>query len=211
MLYFSRMRWNLEGMNFNQLWKLESKEADAAVVSIQQGFISHLYKPCAEQYVISVGETRTVEDFDRYAEGVLPMREHLVFEEVWPLDEGFCIDVFPYLQKRRKEMAETPRLLHFFQASWSTHARYLDDHWLDLVGQLRDLDAPKVLGVYRVAGQQRIIAFVDVQDATELSHLANLSPMASAEVERVEALRDYLGFAEDVRKGYRVDPPDAGA
>ena len=205
MLYFSRMRWKLDGMSFNQLWKLEGEEAKAAVASIQQGIVSHLYKPCAEQYVISIGQTRTVDDFDRYAEGVLPMREHLIFEEVWPLEEGFSIEVFPYLEKRRAEMDDTPRLLHFFQASWWPYARHLEERWPDLVTHLATLTDPKVLGLYRVAGQQRIVAIVDVMDGIDLTRFSNLPMLAGAQVERVEALRDYLGFAEDVWKGYKLD------
>ena len=42
MLYFSRMRWKIDGMSFDDLWKLEGKEAKAAVDSITQGIVSHL-------------------------------------------------------------------------------------------------------------------------------------------------------------------------
>ncbi|MCB9959403.1 MAG: hypothetical protein H6843_12445 [Rhodospirillaceae bacterium] len=205
MLYFSRMRWKLDGMDFNQLWKLEGQEAKAAVESIKAGFIPHLYKPCAEQYVISVGNTRTVEDFDRYAEGVLPMREHLVFEQVWPLEEGFCIDVYPYLEKRRAEMADTPRLLHLLQVAWDPRSHRMDEVWPRLVGELGTLQEPRILAVYRVAGQQRALIFVDVVDAAGLNRIAALPSLAGAEVELVEALRDYLGFAEDVWRSYKLD------
>ncbi|HCQ63847.1 MAG TPA: hypothetical protein DIU07_01115 [Rhodobacteraceae bacterium] len=205
MLYFSRMRWKIDGMSFDALWKLEGQEAKAAVDSIQKGIVSHLYKPCAEQYVISIGGARTVEDFDRYAMGILPMREHLIFEQVLPLEEGFTIDVFPYLTKRTAEMDDRPRLLHYVELHWDPRARSLDSHWAEIVETLQRLDAPKVLGVYRLAGREGAIAIIDIETAADLNHLAALPCLAGAEVTQVEALRDYLGFAEDVWRGYRFD------
>ena len=205
MLYFSRMRWKIDGMSFDALWKLEGQEAKAAVDSIQQGIVSHLYKPCAEQYVISIGGARTVEDFDRYAMGILPMREHLVFEQVLPLEEGFTIDVFPYLTKRTAEMDEKPRLIHYVELHWDPRERRLDTSWAEIVETLKGLEAPKVLGVYRLAGRQAAIAIVDIETAAELNRFAALPCLAGAEVSQVEALRDYLGFADDVWRGYRFD------
>ena len=205
MLYFSRMRWKIDGMSFDALWKLEGQEARAAVDSIQQGIVSHLYKPCAEQYVISIGGARTVEDFDRYAMGILPMREHLVFEQVLPLEEGFTIDVFPYLTKRTAEMDEKPRLIHYVELHWDPRERRLDTSWAEIVETLKGLEAPKVLGVYRLAGRQAAIAIIDIETAAELNRFAALPCLAGAEVSQVEALRDYLGFADDVWRGYRFD------
>ena len=129
MLYYSKMRWKLDGMNFDALWKLENKEAQTAVESIKQGIVKHLYKVCAEQYVVSIGGTDTVEDFDRYADGILPMREHLIFEEVIPLTEAFTIDIFPYLSSRREKLATEPRLLHQVEFSWPSGERELDTVW----------------------------------------------------------------------------------
>lgn len=205
MLYFSRMRWKIDGMSFDALWKLEGQEARAAVDSIEQGIVSHLYKPCAEQYVISIGGARTVEDFDRYAMGVLPMREHLVFEQVLPLEEGFTIEVFPYLKARGAEMADRPRLLHFVELAWDPRARWLDSRWGDIRTALQALETPKVLGVYRLAGRQGALAIVDIETAADLNRLAVLPCLEGAEVVQVEALRDYLGFAQDVWRGYRFD------
>ncbi|MCB1332055.1 MAG: hypothetical protein KDK28_22380 [Maritimibacter sp.] len=205
MLYFSRMRWKIDGMSFDDLWKLEGKEAKAAVDSITQGIVSHLYKPCAEQYVISIGGARTVEEFDEYAMGILPMREHLIFEQVLPLEEGFTIDVFPYLKARTAEMADRPRLLHYVEMHWDPRARSLDSRWAEIVATLQGAEAPKVLGLYRLAGRQGALAIVDIETAAELNRFAALDCLAGAEVTQVEALRDYLGFAEDVWRGYRFD------
>ena len=211
MLYFSRMLWKLDGMSFDSLWKLEGKEADAAEDSIRNGIVSHLYKLCAQPCVISVGNTTRLEDFDLYAEGILPMREHLVFDEVWALEEGFCIEVFPYLEQRRVEMAEKPRLLHLMQVAWDPRSHRMEEVWPRLVGELGSLHEPRVLAVYRVAGQQRALIFVDVVDAAGLNAVAHLPSLAGAEVEKVEGLRDYIGFAQDVRRGYKPpDPPPSG-
>jgi muconolactone delta-isomerase len=205
MLYYSRMRWAIAGMTFDQLWKLEGKEAEAAVASIEQGIVAHLYKPCAERAVISVGATRTVEEFDRYAMGVLPMREHLIFDEVAPLTEGFSIEVFPYLEARAAEMADRPRLLHLVELSWPAAERRLDAAWPGLVADLSGVTAPKIVSLYRVTGLQRALLFADLEEAAELDRLVARDSLAGAAVTRVEALRDYLGFARDVWKGYRLD------
>lgn len=202
MQFFSKMHWKIDGMSFRELWKLEGEEAKAAVESIKGGIVQHLYKPCAEQYVISVGDAPTVEDFDRYAMGILPMREHLIFEEIWPLEDGFTIDVFPYLEERAKTMEESPKLLHFIQIAWPGHERALDRLWPGILEAAPALETPKVLGIFRVAGQQRLIAFIDVASAEEVSLFASGEGLETGHVEKVWALRDYLGFAEDVWKGY---------
>jgi muconolactone delta-isomerase len=199
------MRWNLKGMTFDQLWELEGKEAKAAAKSIEEGIVTHLYKAVAEEYVMSIGEAPTAEDFDRYALGVLPMREHLIFEQVLTLQEGFTIDVFPYLTQRRQEMANEPRFLFFVQVAWEPAQRKLDGLWESLCQALQAPMPAKVLGLYRVAAQQRAMAIVDVRDAEALSLLSQLPALQSAMFERVWLLRDYLGFAEDVEKHYRVN------
>lgn len=137
--------------------------------------------------------------------GVLPMREHLVFEQVLPLEEGFTIEVFPYLKARGAEMADRPRLLHFVELAWDPRARWLDSRWGDIRTALQALETPKVLGVYRLAGRQGALAIVDIETAADLNRLAVLPCLEGAEVVQVEALRDYLGFAQDVWRGYRFD------
>ncbi len=203
MLFFSKMRWNLKGMTFDQLWELEGKEAKAAAKSIEEGIVTHLYKAVAEEYVMSIGEAPTAEDFDRYALGVLPMREHLIFEQVLTLQEGFTIDVFPYLTQRRREMAKDPRFLFFVQFSWEPTQRKLDGVWDDLCHALQEPLPAKMLGLYRVAARQQAMGIVDVRDPEALNQLSLLPALQEAVVERVWLLRDYLGFAEDVEKHYR--------
>jgi muconolactone delta-isomerase len=203
MLYYSKMRWELKGMTFDQLWDLEAKEARAAAQSIRDGIVSHLYKVVAEQYVISIGGSTDAESFDRYALGALPMREHLTFETVLPLEEGFTIDVFPYLSGRRAAMATDPRFLFLVELSWEPRSRALDGLWPDIARVLKT-DAPlKVLGVYRVAGQQRALAVIDAKDAADVNRFALMPVLGPASVDLVWSLRDYLAFADDVDNHYR--------
>jgi muconolactone delta-isomerase len=199
------MRWNLKGMTFNQLWDLEGQEAKAAAKSIEEGIVTHLYKAVAEEYVMSIGGAPTAEAFDRYALGVLPMREHLVFEQVLTLQEGFTIDVFSYISQRRREMADNPRFLYFTQFAWDPGSRKVDELWDDMCAELQNTRIVKVLGLYRVAAQQKVMAIVDVTEADALNQLALLPSLQTPIVEIVWLLRDYIGFAEDVEKHYRFN------
>ena len=205
MLFFSKMRWDLKGMTFDELWELESKEAKAAVKSIQEGIVTHLYKAVAEQYVISIGGSPTGEDFDRYAMGILPMREHLIFEQVLTLEEGFTIDVFDYLSRRRQTMEEDPCFLYFVEFAWEATKRALDESWQAICDSLRDDPPATVVGLYRVAAMQKMMAIVDVRQAEELNRLCRLPALRDAAVETVWLMRDYLSFAEDVERHYRFN------
>jgi muconolactone D-isomerase len=205
MLFYSKMHWELKGMNFDQLWDLEGQEAKAGIESVRQGFVKHLYKVSAEQYVIAIGESASVEDFDQYSMGILPMREHLTFEEVWALEEGFTIDVATYLNERRPKMKQNPKFLYFIQLSWSSDKRIVDENWDKMVQSLKQSHPFKALGVYRVASRQKVIAIVDVTSANELNELAMIPTLQSPDVEKVWALRDYEGFANDVMKHYKFD------
>jgi len=205
MYFFSKMRWNLKGMSFDELWELEGKEAKAAAKSIEDGIVQHLYKAVAEEYVMSIGETNTAEDFDRYALGILPMREHLIFEQVIAVQEGFSIDVFPYLAKRREQMQNEPKFLYFVQMAWPSAERKLDEVWGQLTENLKAYTPAKVLALYRAAAQQKIMLIIDVKNADELNQLSQSPLLRMSEVETVWLLRDYIGFAEDVEKRYKFD------
>ncbi|MEJ2691627.1 MAG: hypothetical protein P8166_00920 [Candidatus Thiodiazotropha sp.] len=192
-------------MTFDELWELEGKEAKAAAKSIEDGIVKHLYKAVAEQYVISIGGSPTGEEFDRYAMGMLPMREHLIFEQVLTLEEGFTIDVFDYLSRRRQTMAEDPRFLYFVEFSREATQRVMDASWQAACDSLRDDVPATVLGLYRVAGMQKMQAIVDVRVAEDLNRLCRLPALRDASVETVWLMRDYLSFAEDVERHYRFD------
>lgn len=203
MLFYNRMHWDLKGLSFDSLWVLESEEARAGVKSIEDGIVKHLYKVASEQYVIAIGEAPLAEALDRYSMGQLPMREHLVFEDVWPLEEGFTIDVASYLRARRERLEQEPKFLCYVQIAWDSSKRQVDGSWGDIKTALKKTDCGTVLGVYRVAGQQRVVAIVDVESAAELNAFSCLPVFNSATVEKVWTLRDYHLFAEDVWKRYR--------
>ncbi len=203
MLFYCKMGWDLKGLSFEDLWKLEGEEARQAIKTIDSGMAQHLYKVAAEQYVIVIGNLPSAEELDRTAMGRLPMHEHLIFEEVFSLEEGFSIDVQGYLKPRRGKISQNPRLLYYVQMAWDPKERQLEGLWDNAKKTLKDLGSTKVLSLYRVAGQQRIIIIVDVEKAEDLNALANLSDLNSPIVEKVWLLRDYHLFAEDVWKGYK--------
>ena len=203
MLFYNKMRWDIKGMSFDELWDLEGEEAKAAVESIELGIVKHLYKVASEQYVIAVGSAPSVGELDRYSMGRLPMHEHLIFEEVWSLEEGFTIDVAGYLKTRRERMEREPKFLYYIQMAWDPQKRLVDGMWGHIKEALKDAEDATVLGVYRVAGAQRIIAIVDVESAEGLNTFSCLPALNSPAVEKVWALRDYTSFAEDVWKHYK--------
>jgi len=203
MFFYCKMGWDIKGLSFEDLWKLEGEEARQAIKTIDSGMAQHLYKVAAEQYVIVIGNLPSAEELDRTAMGRLPMHEHLIFEEVFSLEEGFSIDVQRYLKPRREKISQNPRLLYYVQMAWDPKERQLEGLWDNAKKTLKDLGATKVLSLYRVAGQQRIIIIVDVEKAEDLNALANLSDLNSPIVEKVWLLRDYHLFAEDVWKGYK--------
>jgi hypothetical protein len=131
------------------------------------------------------------------------MHEHLIFEEVFSLEEGFTLDVQGYLKPRREQLEQNPRLLYYVQMAWDPKERQLEGLWENAKEALKDLGATKVLGLYRVAGQQRLIIIVDVGKAEDLNALSNLPVLNSPVMEKVWLLRDYHIFADDVWKGYR--------
>ncbi len=204
MFYYGKMRWDLKGMSFNDLWILENKEAETGIQTLENGMVQHLYKVAAEQYVIVIGDLPSAIELDRIAMGRLPMHEHLIFEEVFSLVEGFTVDVQGYLKPRREEQEKNPKFLYYVQMAWNPRERDLDTSWNGAVESLKEFEAGRVLGVYRLAGLQRIIAIVDVAKADDLNALTALSALRSSAVEKVWALRDYHLFAEDVRKNYNV-------
>jgi muconolactone D-isomerase len=204
MLFYCKMRWDLKGLTFEDLWKLEGEEATLAIKNLESGLVQHLYKVAAEQYVIVISwNLPSAEELDRMAMGRLPMHEHLIFEEVWSLEEGFTIDVKSYLKPRRAQLAQNPRLLYYVQMAWDPQERQLDEIWHKAKKDLQDLGAIKTLGLYRVAGQQRLILIVDIEKAEDLNKLANLPVLHNPVMEKVWLLRDYYLFAEDVWKGYK--------
>ena len=112
MFYYGQMRWDLKGMSFHELWLAESEEARAAIKTLEDNLVQHLYKVVGEQYVIVIGNIPSGEEFDRTAMGRLPMHEHLIFDPVWSLEEGFTADVQGYLNSRYPQQLQNPKVLY---------------------------------------------------------------------------------------------------
>lgn len=204
MFFYAKMGWDLKGMSFRDLWIAEGEEARHAIKTIEENMVQHLYKVVAEQYVIVIGNLPLAEELDRTAMGRLPMHEHLIFDDVWSLQEGFTIDVQGYLKPRREQLQQNARFLYYVQLAWDFRKRELDEIWEQSQKTLKNFEGGKILGFYRVAGQQRAIMIVDVQKAENLNMLTNLQIFKSAWVEKIWSLRDYHLFAEDVWKLYNI-------
>jgi muconolactone delta-isomerase len=96
MLFYVQMKWNHEGrISLDELWDVESAEADHAKQTIEDGMVVGIWKVAAQKRVIAVVDLPNAEELDRTALGRLPMREYLEFEVVWPLRDylGFAEDV----------------------------------------------------------------------------------------------------------------------
>lgn len=204
MLFYAKMRWALKGMTFDELWQHEGDEARAAIQTIESGMAQHLYKVSAEQVVMVIADLPTAEELDRTAMGRLPMHEYLIFEEVVSLEQGFSLDVQGYLRPRRERLVSEPRLLYFIELAWDERGQELDKVWAESCTALQNLEGPQVVSWYRAAGQQRAFAVVDVKEAAELNTLTRHPVLALPRVARMESIRDYHLFAQDVWANYKV-------
>jgi muconolactone delta-isomerase len=63
------------------------------------------------------------------------------------------------------------------------------------------MEAGKVVSLYKVTGQKRVLAIMDVDSADELDQILMAGlPMAEyLNYEQVLPLREYTAFAEDIR------------
>ncbi|MET8141531.1 muconolactone Delta-isomerase family protein [Sphaerisporangium sp. NPDC005288] len=102
-------------------------------------------------------------------------------------------------------------MLFYVQMKWNHEGRiHLDELWDIEVDEaehvLKSIESGFCVGIWKVAAQKRLIAIVDSPDAEELDRtaLGRLPMREYLEYEQVWPLRDYLGFVEDVKKGYRV-------
>lgn len=85
---------------------------------------------------------------------------------------------------------------------WTLEAKE-GEHAESQKGQTKD--PVKVVGIYKVASQHRVIAIVDVNSAEDLDRNSmGVLPMKEyLEFEHVWALRDYEIFMDDVKKGFK--------
>jgi muconolactone D-isomerase len=102
-------------------------------------------------------------------------------------------------------------VLVYVQMKWNHEGRIsLDELWeveaQETVHAKETIDSGMVVGIWKVAAQKRVIAVLDVESVEELDRtaLGRLPMREYLDFEVVWPLRDYLGFAEDVKAGYRV-------
>ena len=102
-------------------------------------------------------------------------------------------------------------MLFYVQMKWNHEGRIsLDDLWkveADEAEHAKEtLASGFCVGIWKVAAQKRVIAIIESPDAEELDRtaLGRLPMREYLEFEAVWPLRDYLGFADDVLKGYKV-------
>ena len=102
-------------------------------------------------------------------------------------------------------------MLFYVQMKWNHEGRIsLDELW-DIEAEEAEhaqetVESGMCVGIWKVAAQKRVIAVVDVEDIEELDRtaLGRLPMREYLEFEVVWPLRDYVGFAADVRKHYQV-------
>lgn len=102
-------------------------------------------------------------------------------------------------------------MLFYVQMRWVHEGRLtLDELWeveeKETEHAQETIDSGLVKAIYKVAAQKRVIAIVDVESIEELDRTAmgRLPMREYLEFEVVWPLRDYIGFAEDVKKRYKV-------
>ncbi|HEX5865036.1 MAG TPA: muconolactone Delta-isomerase family protein [Casimicrobiaceae bacterium] len=101
-------------------------------------------------------------------------------------------------------------MLFYVQMKWNYQGRISQDQLWELEQQEIEfaqttVDSGAVKGIYKVAGQPRVIVIIDVESADELDRtvMGRLPMREFLEFEAVWALREYASFAEDVRRRFR--------
>ena len=102
-------------------------------------------------------------------------------------------------------------MLFYVQMKWAHEGRItLDELWEleaeEAAHAQETLDSGFCVGIWKVAAQKRVIAIIDSENAEELDRtaLGRLPMREYLEFEVVWPLRDYLGFADDVKLRYQV-------
>lgn len=116
----------------------------------------------------------------------------LIAEELSPLQEGFAHPAAPPGPRCAPgRSGPGPAALHLIEMAWPADERRLDALWQPIVAALRPPDScagARVLALHRMAGQQRLMLLVQVQEAAALSTLTARPCLEGGAVTRVEAL-----------------------
>ncbi len=100
-------------------------------------------------------------------------------------------------------------MLFFIQMRWNIDGRIsLNELWEKEVAEATHILNPsnpvKLVGIWKVASQRRVIAVVDTPSAEALDRNTFTLPLADyLEIEHVWALREYAPFIEDCKKGFK--------
>ena len=94
-------------------------------------------------------------------------------------------------------------MIFYMQMRWNIEGRLkLEDVWdLELEESKSAKDRFKIVAMYKVAGQRRVIAIVEMKSAEELDQaiLGHLPMREFLEFEAIWPLRDFEGFLEDCK------------
>lgn len=105
-------------------------------------------------------------------------------------------------------------MLFYLQMRWNVEGRMTNEEVWAL--ETREGEYAKVAvgmgmvkSIYKVAGQRRVIAIVDLPDAETLDRttMAGLPMAEYLEFEAIWPLREYAPFIEDCRDGFKAAQP----
>ena len=99
-------------------------------------------------------------------------------------------------------------MIFFMQMRWNIEGRLkLEEVWdLEIEEAEAAKDGFKLIGMYKVAGQRRVIAIVEIESAEELDRaiLGRLPLREYLEFEAIWPLRRFDGFLDDCRTHFGV-------
>lgn len=108
-------------------------------------------------------------------------------------------------------------MLFYVQMRWNYQGRLSQDELWDMeykegLHGLEGVKSGMVVGLYKVVGQHRVIAIVEVDSLENLDRNAmGWLPMREyLEFEHVWPLRDYAGFIEDVKNKFPLPGAEGG-